>query len=117
MASRRPFSAFEYACTSWMQQASTQLMPRCRQRVTTSLLVHAGQGQIHLQPFLDPTNEDDARRMHDHAIGTFFLGEICSGKGDSENARTHFLEARTLFREMEMVSWLKETERSLEALT
>jgi len=50
-----------------------------RQRITTSLLVHAGQGQIHLQPFLDPTDADDARRMQ--ALADDLYGEVldCGG--------------------------------------
>ncbi len=32
-------------------------------RVTSSLIVHAGQGQIRLQPFLDPTDAEGARTM------------------------------------------------------
>ena len=34
-----------------------------RQQVTASLLCHAGQGQLHVQPFLDLDDPDDVQRM------------------------------------------------------
>ncbi len=34
-----------------------------RQQVTASLYCHAGQGQLHVQPFLDLANADDVQRM------------------------------------------------------
>ena len=34
-----------------------------RNQATASLFCHAGQGQVHLQPFLDLANADDVRRM------------------------------------------------------
>ncbi|MEN6457742.1 MAG: anaerobic glycerol-3-phosphate dehydrogenase subunit C [Thermoguttaceae bacterium] len=57
-----------------------------RHEVTASLFCHAGQGQIHLQPFLDLDNPDDVRRMQRLADELYEEVFAVSGSISSEHA-------------------------------
>ena len=51
-----------------------------RNQATASLFCHAGQGQVHLQPFLDLANPDDVRRMQAIGRGTLPRGARLAGE-------------------------------------
>jgi FAD/FMN-containing dehydrogenase/Fe-S oxidoreductase len=50
-----------------------------RHQVTASLFCHAGQGQLHVQPFLDLADADDVRRMR--ALAEELYKEVCDAGG------------------------------------
>ena len=57
-----------------------------RHQVTASLFCHAGQGQLHVQPFLDLANPDDVRA--DAAAGRGALRRKCSPSSGTHRRRT-----------------------------
>lgn len=64
-------------------------------QVTASLFGHAGHGQLHVRPFLDPGNPDDVRKMQDLAVEVYeqviaFRGTV-SGEHGVGLSRTWFL--------------------------
>ncbi len=50
-----------------------------RHQVTASLYCHAGQGQLHVQPFLDLANADDVQRMR--RLAEDLYGEVFAVRG------------------------------------
>ncbi|MEN6451629.1 MAG: anaerobic glycerol-3-phosphate dehydrogenase subunit C [Thermoguttaceae bacterium] len=66
-----------------------------RNQVTASLFCHAGQGQLHVQPFLDLGNEEDVRRMRRLADElyeeVFALGGTISGERACGLSRTAYV--------------------------
>jgi len=64
-------------------------------QVTASLFSHAGQGQLHVQPFIDLDNQDDIRRMRRFANElydeVFEAGGTISGEQACGLSRTSFL--------------------------
>jgi FAD/FMN-containing dehydrogenase/Fe-S oxidoreductase len=50
-----------------------------RHQVTASLFCHAGQGQLHMQPFLDLTQPEDIRRMR--GLAEELYEEVCAAGG------------------------------------
>lgn len=69
-----------------------------RHQITTSLFCHAGQGQLHLQPFLDLAEPNDVRRMRQLADDLYQEvfdagGTIGAGSGLGLS-RTSFLRRR-----------------------
>lgn len=66
-----------------------------RHQITASLFGHAGQGQLHLRPFLDLDNPDDVRRMEPLARDLYELtwgaGGTISGEHGDGLSRTQFV--------------------------
>jgi len=66
-----------------------------RYQVTASLFSHAGQGQLHIQPFIDLSQADDVRRMRRFAgdlyAEVFDVGGTISGEHACGLSRTSFL--------------------------
>ncbi len=66
-----------------------------RQQITASLLCHAGQGQLHIQPFLDLDDPADVQRMRQVAEElyqeVFDVGGTISGEHAYGLSRTPFL--------------------------
>ena len=64
-------------------------------QVTASLFGHAGQGQIHLRPFLDPANPEDVARMTPLATDLYRevleVGGTISGEHGDGLSRTQFI--------------------------
>jgi FAD/FMN-containing dehydrogenase/Fe-S oxidoreductase len=64
-------------------------------QVTASLFAHAGQGQLHLRPFLDPENPADVARMtplaHDLYREVIDAGGTISGEHGDGFSRTDFI--------------------------
>ena len=70
-----------------------------RHQVTASLLCHAGQGQLHIQPFLDLDDAADVQRMRQVAEElyqeVFDAGGTISGEHAYGLSRTPFLARQT----------------------
>ncbi|MBL9123473.1 MAG: FAD-binding protein, partial [Planctomycetaceae bacterium] len=66
-----------------------------RHHVTASLFAHAGHGQLHLRPFLDPSNPDDVQTLWRVATdlyeALFAVGGTISGEHGDGLSRTAFL--------------------------
>lgn len=80
--------------------------------VTASLFGHAGHGQLHLRPFLDPANPADVRKMHDFATELYeqvlAVGGTISGEHGAGLSRTWFLKKQygplyDVFREVKRI--------------
>jgi len=67
-----------------------------RQQVTASLFCHAGQGQLHLQPFLDLADDRDVQRMRELADALYdevlAAGGTISGEHACGLSRTSFVK-------------------------
>jgi FAD/FMN-containing dehydrogenase/Fe-S oxidoreductase len=70
-----------------------------RHQVTASLFSHAGQGQIHMQPFLDLADQADVRRMRklvdDLYCQVWDVGGTISGEHGCGLSRTAYVERQT----------------------
>ncbi|MGA2033422.1 MAG: anaerobic glycerol-3-phosphate dehydrogenase subunit C [Thermoguttaceae bacterium] len=83
-----------------------------RHQVTASLLAHAGQGQIHIQPFLDLDDPGDVQRMRlmaeDFYQEVFDAGGTISGEHAYGLSRTSFLRRQAgplyeVFRQLKQI--------------
>ena len=83
-----------------------------RHHVTASLFAHAGHGQLHLRPFLDPSNPDDVQTLQcvagDLYDALFAVGGTISGEHGDGLSRTSFLpqqygELYGVFREVKRI--------------
>jgi len=83
-----------------------------KHRVTTSLLAHAGHGQLHLRPFLDLGNPGDVAKMRDLAdelyeavlaIGGTISGEHADGLSRTAFVRRQYGPVYDLFREVKRI--------------
>lgn len=81
-------------------------------QVTGTLFAHAGQGQLHVRPFLNLANADDVRKMQDLAIDLYErvleVGGTISGEHGEGLSRTWFSQRQhgplyDLFREIKRV--------------
>jgi FAD/FMN-containing dehydrogenase/Fe-S oxidoreductase len=70
-----------------------------RHQVTASLFAHAGQGQLHIRPFLDLGNPDDVRRMEAVAVDLYAevdkVGGTVSGEHGDGLSRSWYLRERS----------------------
>jgi len=80
--------------------------------VTASLFGHAGHGQLHLRPFLNPANPADVRKMHDLATDLYehvlAVNGTISGEHGAGLSRTWFLKRQygplyDVFREVKRI--------------
>jgi FAD/FMN-containing dehydrogenase/Fe-S oxidoreductase len=89
-------------------------MQNCLKRwqVTASLYAHAGHGQLHLRPFLDPANAEDVRRIEQLApdlyqavfdVGGTISGEHGAGLSRSPFVRQQYGELYQVFREVKRI--------------
>lgn len=83
-----------------------------RRQVTASLFAHAGHGQLHMRPFLDPANPNDLQTLHrlagDLYQAAFEVGGTISGEHGDGLSRTQFLPAQygelyEVFREVKRI--------------
>jgi len=83
-----------------------------RQEVTASLFCHAGQGQLHLQPFLDLSEQGDIakiRRLADDlyrevfALGGTIAGEHACGLSRTPYVHRQYGELYEVFREVKRI--------------
>jgi FAD/FMN-containing dehydrogenase/Fe-S oxidoreductase len=81
-------------------------------QVTASLFGHAGQGQLHLRPFLDPSNPEDVARMTPLAtdlyrevleVGGTISGEHGDGLSRTQFIRTQYGPLADVFREVKQI--------------